>query len=526
MKELERLLQDIRNGPKGPEIGAFFDFDGTLIAGYSAFAFWEQRLRSMQVGAGEIARSLVAGLEMNLRGSDVSKLMRIAVDAWKGHTEDEIAELSERLFVQRIAGMVYPEARALVAEHRRAGHTVALASSATRFQAAPLAADLEIDNLLTTSVEIVKGVVTGKVTGPILWGEGKAKAVLEFARKRGVDLAESYAYGNGDEDVPFLEAVGRPRPLNPQSGLARIARERGWPVARFRSRGRPGVPEVVRTGTALAGLGGAAAVGAAVGLLNRDRRLAANLAAAMAPDLSLALAGVRLNVDGEEHLWSHRPAVFIFNHQSSIDMPVIASLLRRDFTGVAKKEAARDPRFALVGYLGQVAYIDRSDPGQAKAALSEVVERLQQGISIAIAPEGTRSHTPRLGRFKKGAFHMAMQARVPVVPIVIRNAGEIMWKGSFLIRPGTIDVQVLPPVLTHDWTAENLDEQITGIRGMYVEALARWAGDQAAAQRVDGKGATRSPRPAPARSSTSGDRQSPGRAQARSGSRAGGRRRS
>jgi putative phosphoserine phosphatase / 1-acylglycerol-3-phosphate O-acyltransferase len=509
MTDLQQLLEDVRAGPKGPKVGAFFDFDGTLIAGYSAFAFYEQRLRSFQVSAGEMARSLLAGFEMNLRGADVSKLMRIAVDAWKGHTEDELAELSERLFVQRIAGMVYPEARELVREHRRMGHTVTLASSATRFQAAPLAADLGIDNLLTTSVEVVKGVVTGKLSGPILWGEGKARAVLDFARERELDLTQSYAYGNGDEDVPFLEAVGRPRPLNPQSTLERIARERGWPIGRFRSRGRPGLQEVLRTGAALAGLGSAAAVGLGIGLLNRDRRQAANVAAAIGPDLALALAGVQVNVVGEDHLWSHRPAVFIFNHQSSIDMPVIASLLRRDFTGVAKKEAARDPRFALVGYLGQVAYVDRSDPDQAVAALSGVVERLKEGISIAIAPEGTRSHTPRLGRFKKGAFHMALQGGVPIVPVVIRNAGEIMWKGSFLIRPGSIDVRVLPPVATDDWTEDDLDDRIAAVRQLFLDQLARWSGED------DADGSRPADRPRRAPPATRAGRPAPARARAR-----------
>jgi HAD superfamily hydrolase (TIGR01490 family) len=481
MSDLDRLIRDVRLGPKGPTVGAFFDFDGTLIAGYSALAVYEHRLRSLQVSAGEMARSLVAGFEMSVRGADVSKLMRIAVEAWTGHTEDEMEEMSERLFVQRIAGMVYPEARALVRVHRQMGHTVALASSATPFQVKPLAKDLEIeiDNLLTTGIEVVKGVITGQIQGPILWGDGKAKAVVDFARKRDVDLTESYAYGNGDEDVAFLETVGRPRPLNPQSGLTRIAEERGWPVRRFRPRGRPGIKEVVRTGAALTGMGAAGAVGAAMGLLNGDRRLASNVASAIAPDVSLALAGVRLNVVGQEHLWSHRPAVFIFNHQSGIDVLVIASLLRHDFTGVAKKEAARDPRFGLIGYLGRVAYVDRGNTAQAKEALSGVVERLREGVSIVIAPEGTRSPTPTILPFKKGAFHMAMQGGVPIVPIVIRNAGEIMWKGSYIIRPGTIDVAVLPPIPTDDWKVSELRDRVAGVRQLFVDAMALWAADAA-----------------------------------------------
>src|SRR5205823_2570861 len=137
-----------------------------------------------------------------------------------------------------------------------------------------------------------------------------------------------------------------------------------------------------------AGMGAAAGVGAGIGLLNGSRRMAGNLATELGSELALALAGVQLEVTGEEHVWSHRPAVFVFNHQSSLDMLVIGSLLRRDFTGVAKKEAARDPRFAPIGALLDVVYIDRANSKRAREALAPVVERLREGTSIAIAPEG------------------------------------------------------------------------------------------------------------------------------------------
>jgi putative phosphoserine phosphatase/1-acylglycerol-3-phosphate O-acyltransferase len=321
----------------------------------------------------------------------------------------------------------------------------------------------------------VQGNFSGFFAGDVLWGPAKARAVKKLARSTRVNLSRSYGYANGDEDVPFLEVVGIPRPLNPASGLERFAREQGWPVSRFSSRGRPGLRSAVRTGAALAGLGAAGGVGLAVGALNRSRRQAANVATSIGPDLALALAGVELRVRGTEHLWSDRPAVFIFNHQSSIDVAVIGSLVRHDLTGVAKKELARDPRFALIGYVVDIAYVDRADPAQARAALEPAVDKLRSGTSIAIAPEGTRSATRRLGRFKKGAFHLAMQAGVPIVPIVIRNAGDVMWRGSFLIRPGTVDVAVLPPIPTDDWTVEELDKRIGDVRDQFIATLEDWA---------------------------------------------------
>jgi 1-acyl-sn-glycerol-3-phosphate acyltransferase len=308
----------------------------------------------------------------------------------------------------------------------------------------------------------------------VLWGEGKADAVRSFAAAAGVDLVESFGYANGDEDIAFLEAVGRPRPLNPGPRLAKAAEERGWPVRRFRRRDGVDLTALARTGAAVAGLIASAGAALAVGLLNRSRRDAANLAASAGTDLTLALAGVRLSVRGEEHLWSHRPAIFVFNHQSSLDVLIIGNLLRRDVTGVAKAEAAADPRFALFGALAGVAYVDRSDTAQAVSALGQVLDRLADGVSIAIAPEGTRSTTATLGPFKKGAFHMAMQAGVPVVPVVIRNAGELMWRGSVLVRPGVIDVAVLPPVDTSGWRRDDLDEQVEDVRRQFLETLDDW----------------------------------------------------
>ena len=474
MTDVRDLIEEIENGPEGPEVGAFFDLDGTLISGYSANVFYQEFLRRRQLSAGEIARSLAASLDMSVRGSDVTRLVEIVAGSFQGHAEDELIELGERLFVRRIAGMVYPDARQIVRAHQRMGHTVALASSATRYQVAPLADDLDIEHLLTTAIEVVDGLFTGALDGDVLWGPAKGRAVRAFSRARGIDLKRSYGYGNGDEDMYFLDAVGIPRALNPQAGLAAVAADRGWGVYRLSGRGRPGVESVVRTGAAIAGLGTAAALGIGIGLLNGSRREGANFATSVGSDLSLALAGVRLNVVGEQNLWAQRPAVFIFNHQSSIDMPVLGALVRRDLTGVAKKEAARDPRFAPLGFLVDVAYVDRGNTNQAKAALAPVVEKLEDGVSIAIAPEGTRSATPRLGRFKKGAFHIAMQARVPIVPIVIRNAGDVMWKGSPLIRKGTIDVAGLEPIYPKRWKVGELDDRIGDVRQRYLDTLADW----------------------------------------------------
>ena len=155
-------------------------------------------------------------------------------------------------------------------------------------------------------------------------------------------------------------------------------------------------------------------------------------------------------------------------------MIILPALLRSDFTGVAKKELQRDPAFAPLGWLAEVAFVDRANTEEAKKALEPAVEALRRGRSLAMAPEGTRSATPRLGAFKKGAFHVAMQAGVPMVPIVIRNAGELMPAHGVLISSGTLQVAVLPPVSTKHWSKESIDVHVAEVRQMFLDTLADW----------------------------------------------------
>ncbi len=474
MGDIDDLLADVAAGPQGPEVGAFFDFDGTLIDGYSASLYFTERLKSGDIGATELARTLVEVFNMQQRGHDVTRLVNVALGALAGREVAELDALGQQLFRTKIAAKVYPDARRLVAAHLNAGHTVAMASSATRFQAEATATDLGIEHVLVTEIESEGGLLTGRVDGPILWGPGKAVAVRRFAAEQGVDLATSYAYGNGGEDVPYLEVVGSPRPLNADTTLTREAEKRGWRVYRLQRQRRLTPTTVVRSAASFAGLGAGVAAGLGLGLVNRDRSTALEVAAAVGSELALAAAGVTLDVVGQENLWKARPAVFVFNHQSQLDVAILAALLRRDFTGVAKKELQKDPTFAAMGWLANVAYVDRSDSTQARAALAPAVDSLSEGTSLVVAPEGTRSPTPTLLPFKKGAFHVAMQAKVPMVPIVIRNAGEAMPPHSMLISSGTVQVAVLAPVTTTRWTARTLDRQVARVRTMFLDTLADW----------------------------------------------------
>jgi putative phosphoserine phosphatase/1-acylglycerol-3-phosphate O-acyltransferase len=213
------------------------------------------------------------------------------------------------------------------------------------------------------------------------------------------------------------------------------------------------------------------ALGAIPGILNGSRRDMVNLAIATWGELATGLAGITLDVRGEEHLWSQRPAVFVFNHQSAVDMLLLCKLLRRDFVGVAKQEARRNPIFGPAFWLAGTVFIDRFNREKALEALRPALDALRHGISLVIAPEGTRSTTPRVGPFKKGAFHIAMRAGVPIVPIVFRNALDALPKHGLVVRPATIEVTVHPPVPTSDWKVEDIDDHIADVRRLFVETL-------------------------------------------------------
>lgn len=467
----DRLLREVRKAPGGPKIGAFFDVDRTLVAGFSATAFFRERLISGRMTPKEMIDTIRGTAGYVLGRTGFSGLVGAATAAYRGLSEKSMQELGQEVFDKHLATSIYPEARALVRAHQEKGHTVAIISSATPYQVDPIARELDVEHVMCTRLEVEDGIFTGEVMRPLCFGEGKREAGELLAAKHDFDLEESFFYTDSIDDLPLMEIVGKPCPLNPDRQLAQIAKERGWPVRRFRSRGAPGAEEILRTALAYGSLMPSLVIGATVGLLNRSRREALNVGGSMWSDMAMSLAGVDLRVEGEEHVWSHRPAVFIFNHQSAIDAVLMVKLVRRDVTGVGKKELQKDLVAGTISRIAGTVFIDRGNAAKAIEALKPAVEALKQGRSLMIAPEGTRSPSGRLGRFKKGAFHMAMQAGVPIVPVVFRNALDALPKDGVVMRPAVVEAVVLPPVDTSNWKVESLDDEIEAIRNAYLEVL-------------------------------------------------------
>lgn len=467
------LIAEIEAGPRGPQIAAFFDLDGTLVHGFTATHILRDQVRKGQVGGRDLAKLVLTAVDGTL-GGDPTRAGDLGLASLRGHLEDTMQEMGERLFVQKIAGTIRPQARAIVKAHQRMGHVVVLASAATRFQTGPVARELGIDDILCTELEIEDGVLTGRVVGKFLWGEPKAQAVRRFAREHDVDLSQSYGYANGDEDVAFLASTGHPHPIAPGRALRETANLQNWPVLTMHEPLRKGVRSVLGTIGAAGALNAGLVTGAVLGAVRRDKRAGTNVGIPLACDAALAMAGVKLNITGEENVWKARPAIFIGNHQSSLDPVIMGSLLRRDFTGVSKAEAKFDPRMVAASLFLDPVFIDRSNSGQSREALDKLTDRIRSGTSIMIFPEGTRMPTPQPGAFKKGAFHMAMQAGVPIVPVVFRNAGELLAPRATVVRPGTVDVCVLDPIDTADWDVDNLNNIVTEVRQLFVDTLEKW----------------------------------------------------
>jgi len=468
------VTRSVRDGAGGRTVGAFFDLDGTLIAGHSVGDFFLERLKAGQVSIDEFRDLVTMSARYITKTGDFLDGMADSVANLRDQPETDLISLGQKVNRERLLPQVFPEMKALLRAHRDRGHTIAIVTSATRYQAQPLAESLGIEHLLCTELGVTDGHFTGTIRGEPCYGANKLTAARAFARPRRISLGKSFFYSNGSEDLPLLEAVGNPVVVNPDRHLRPVAERQGWPVHDFDSRGGIGPLDVARTLTTFGSILPSFAAGLPLRLLGASPRDALNFSLATWTTLAPLIARLRLIIEGEEHLWSDRPAVFVFNHQSAMDVLIVARLLREDIVGIAKKEVQRQPFLGPALTFAGTVFVDRDDVGDPKKALQPAVAALRDGRSVAIAPEGTRSRDGRLGEFKRGAFHLAREAGVPIVPVVIHNAPDALPNGSMVVRPAEVKVTVLPPVSTDGWTRRSIAPQTRRIRELFLHELGQW----------------------------------------------------
>jgi 1-acyl-sn-glycerol-3-phosphate acyltransferase len=178
----------------------------------------------------------------------------------------------------------------------------------------------------------------------------------------------------------------------------------------------------------------------------------------------LAASGIRVRVTGMENIDPAKSYIYMSNHQSNFDIPVLLAFLKVQFRWLAKEELFKIPFFGYamqrVGYIS----INRSDRRSAFQSLKRAAEIIRGGVSVMIFPEGTRSLDGRIRPFKKGGFILALDAGVPIVPVVIRGTRSIMPKERLRIRPGRVTLEILAPIDTTAYARKNKDDLIAAVR--------------------------------------------------------------
>ena len=187
--------------------------------------------------------------------------------------------------------------------------------------------------------------------------------------------------------------------------------------------------------------------------------------------IGLALVGVRVVAKGLELTDPNQTYVFTPNHQSFIEVPLLVTYIKHNFAYLAKKELFKYPIWKQGIKLIGVVPIDRSNTQAAVESARLATENLRRGKSYVIYPEGTRSRDGHLLPFKKGAFMMAVEAGVPIVPVSISGSTKIMPKGEIKIFPSTIYITVHEPISTAGYTKESITELMRTTRAKIVSAL-------------------------------------------------------
>jgi len=171
-----------------------------------------------------------------------------------------------------------------------------------------------------------------------------------------------------------------------------------------------------------------------------------------------SFAGVKIVVENRANLAPEQPYVFMANHASSLDIWAVFVAIPRRIRLIAKKQLARIPLFGWAMWAGRFIFIDRQNGVAARRSIEVAGQRIHDGVSVLIFPEGTRTRDGTLGPFKKGGFHLAIKAGVPIVPVALRGTRELMPAGSLLLRSGTMTVIIGEPIATQGLSD---DERVT-----------------------------------------------------------------
>lgn len=401
---------------------AVFDLDRTLLVGASG-PLLSEALREAGLRGREFPGEKLLFDVFNRVGETLPAmaLARQGASLARGKSRAAMRAAAERA-APRLAELVPPFARAVIAEHRDAGRVLVIATTTPFDLVEPLAALLGFDDVVATRYEADGDVYTGRIDGPFVWNSGKAGAVREWAIRRGVDLGASYAYSDSIYDLPLLSSVGFPHAVNPDPRLQIVATARRWPVLHF------DVPSGVGK----------------VPIANVEFQ---KVALEFARPAFFPFA--RFDIDGTDNVPSDGPAILCGNHRSYFDVFAVAIAVARTGRTVrflGKKEVFDAPGIGqLASALGGIR-VDRGTGSDEPLKFAE--DALAAGEMVAIMPEGTIPRGPAFfdpvlkGRW--GAAKLAMATKAPIVPVGLWGT-EKVWPRSSRI-PHVLNVTDPPLV--------------------------------------------------------------------------------
>jgi len=168
--------------------------------------------------------------------------------------------------------------------------------------------------------------------------------------------------------------------------------------------------------------------------------------------LILYVGGVKVSAEARAPLDPNQPYVFLANHESAADIWAVYATLPVRVRMVAKKQLARIPVFGWALWAGRYILVDNrgKSPKTTRRSMTEAHRRIRSGHSILVFPEGTRSRDGTLGEFKRGGIQLAIDARVPIVPVAIHGTRRLMPRGGLLLRSGEIRVEIGAPISPDD----------------------------------------------------------------------------
>ena len=185
----------------------------------------------------------------------------------------------------------------------------------------------------------------------------------------------------------------------------------------------------------------------------------------------LFVSGIKVDVEGLANIDPFKSYIYMANHQSNFDIPVLLGCLPIQFRWLAKAELYKIPIFGRAMSGAGYVKIDRSNQKSAIKSINEVAAKMKNGVSVMLFPEGTRSRDGTINAFKKGGFVMAVDTGVPIVPVIIRGTRSIMTKGSWRIHRARVTLFIDKPIDTSGFTRDTKEDLLKAVRYVICEVF-------------------------------------------------------